>query len=60
VRPYLQYFGAGFTALGVLTVIFSVTSTEEGGGIDTIVMGVVAFCVGIAAYVYGAREDAAD
>ena len=60
MRPYLQYFGAGFTALGVLTVIFSITSPEQGGGIDTIVMGVVAFLVGIAAYVYGAREDAAD
>lgn len=60
MRPYLQYFGAGFTALGVLTVIFSITSPEQGGGIDTMAMGVVAFFVGVAAYAYGAREDTAD
>jgi uncharacterized membrane protein len=59
VKAGLQYFGAGFTALGVMAVVLSITSPEQGG-IDTIVMGIVAFFVGIAAYVYGGREDAAD
>lgn len=53
---FLQYFGAGFAALGVCAVIASIVSPDRGG-IGTILLGVVVVCVGVAAYVLGGRQD---
>lgn len=52
---YLQYFGAGLTALGLCAVIASVVSPDQGG-IGTIALGVVLFFVGIAVLVSAGRR----
>jgi FtsH-binding integral membrane protein len=52
---YLQYFGAGLTALGVFAVIASLVSPDQGGT-GTIVLGVVLFFVGIGALVFAGRR----
>ena len=53
---YLQYFGAGLTALGVCAVIASLVSPDQGG-IGTIVLGAVVFFVGVAVFVFAGRQD---
>ena len=53
---YLQYFGAGFAALGICTVVASIVSPERGSP-GTIVIGVVAFLAGIAVFVVAGRRD---
>ncbi|MFC7725451.1 hypothetical protein ACFQW6_10050 [Nocardioides sp. GCM10028917] len=52
---FWQYFGAGFATLGVLAVVAPVVSPDQGG-IGTILLGVVVFCVGVAAFVIGGRQ----
>ena len=52
---YLQYFGAGLTALGVCAVIASLVSPDQGGT-GTIVLGVVLFFVGIGVLVFAGRR----
>jgi hypothetical protein len=52
---FLQYFGAGLATLGVLAVVASVVSPDQGG-IGTMLLGVVVFCVGVAAFVLGGRR----
>ena len=54
---FLQYFGAGLVALGIFAVIASIVSPDQGGP-GTIVLGIVVFFVGIAAYVFGGRRSA--
>ncbi len=54
---FLQYFGAGFAALGIMAVILSIVSPDQGG-IGTIALGIVVFFVGIAAFVFGGRRSA--
>ncbi len=53
---YVQYFGAGLTALGIFAVIASIVSPEQGGT-GTIVLGVALFFVGIAVLISAARRD---
>jgi hypothetical protein len=52
---FLQAFGAGLAALGILAVIASLVSPDQGG-IGTIVLGVVVFFVGIAVFVFTGRR----
>ena len=53
---YLQYFGAGFGALGTCTVVASIVSPDRGSS-GTIVVRVVAFLAGIAVFVVAGRCD---
>jgi hypothetical protein len=53
---FLQAFGAGLLALGVLAVIASLVSPDQGG-IGTIVLGVVLLFVGIAVFVVAGRRS---
>lgn len=52
---YLQYFGAGLTALGVCAFIASLVSPDQGGP-GTAVLGVVLFFVGVAVLVFAGRR----
>jgi FtsH-binding integral membrane protein len=53
---FLQAFGAGLLALGVLAVIASLVSPDQGG-IGTIFLGVVLLFVGIAVFVVAGRRS---
>jgi len=53
---YLQYFGAGLTTLGVMTVILSFVSPDRSSP-GTVLVGVVAFFVGVVVLVLAGRGD---
>lgn len=53
---FLQYFGAGLATLGILTVVLSIVSPDQGGT-GTIVLGIVGFFIGIAVFVAGGRRS---